>query len=69
VASRDGEDNRFLGLLNTFGLQTQAFTTGLVSTLRAAKYKLLAQDRGLTDWALNPLNLQAIEAPRERRDG
>ncbi|MHC3000351.1 phage major capsid protein [Microbacterium sp. HJ5] len=65
VISGDGEGDRFRGLLNTSGIQSQAYTTDLVTTLRAAKWKLLAQSRGLTGWALNPLDLQAIEALRE----
>lgn len=65
VLSGDGEDDRFLGILETSGVQTQAFTGELLDTLRAAKYKLLGQERALTGWALNPLDLMALEALRE----
>ena len=46
----------------------QPFTTDLVSTLRAARYKLTAQNRGLTGWAMNPLDLETIEGIREHGD-
>lgn len=65
VLSGDGEDDRFTGILETSGIQTQAFQGDLLATLSAAKYKLLAQERNLTGWALNPLDLQALEMLRE----
>jgi HK97 family phage major capsid protein len=65
VIAGDGEEDRFLGILETSGVQLQPFTTDLLTTLSAAKYKLLAQERNLTGWALNPLDLQALEMLRE----
>ncbi len=65
VLSGDGEDDRFNGILNTEGVQVQTFEGDLLATLSAAKYKLLAQDRQLTGWAMNPLDLQALEMLRE----
>lgn len=65
VLSGDGEGDRFLGILETSSVQVQAFTGELLDTLRAAKYKLLSQERALTGWALNPLDLMALEALRE----
>ncbi|MDQ1113791.1 hypothetical protein QE418_003239 [Microbacterium testaceum] len=37
----------------------------LLSTLSTAKYKLLGQERAISGWALNPLDLQALEMLRE----
>ncbi|WP_153001240.1 phage major capsid protein [Microbacterium testaceum] len=65
VLSGDGEEDRFTGILQTSGVQVQEYTGDLVSTLSAAKYALLGADRNLTGWALNPLDLQAIELLRE----
>ncbi|MBN7792508.1 phage major capsid protein [Microbacterium esteraromaticum] len=65
VLSGDGVDDRFTGILETSGVQTQAFEGDLLATLSAAKYKLLAQERNLTGWAMNPLDLQALEMLRE----
>lgn len=65
LISGDGEDDRFTGILETTGVQVQAFTGTLRDTLRTAKYKLLALERELTGWALNPLDLMALEALRE----
>ncbi|GAA3211204.1 phage major capsid protein [Microbacterium terregens] len=65
VLSGDGEEDRFTGILETSGIQSQAFTTDLLTTLSTAKYKLLAQDRKLTGWAFNPFDLQALEMLRE----
>lgn len=65
VLSGDGEADRFRGILETSGVQTQAYTGDRLDTFRAAKYKLLGQERALTGWALNPLDLMALEALRE----
>ena len=65
VISGDGADDRFTGILETSGVQVQAYDTDLLTTLSAAKYKLLGQERNLTGWALNPLDLQALEMLRE----
>ncbi|MCK6080978.1 phage major capsid protein [Microbacterium sp. EYE_5] len=65
VLSGDGEDDRFTGIDHTEGVQVQAFEGDLLTTLSAAKYKLLAQDRQLTGWAMNPLDLQSLEMLRE----
>jgi hypothetical protein len=65
VVSGDGEDDRFTGILQTSGIQSQAFVTDRLTTLSTAKYKLLAQERAITGWALNPLDLQALEMIRE----
>jgi HK97 family phage major capsid protein len=65
VLSGDGEADRFRGILETSGVQNQAYTGDLLDTFRAAKYKLLGQERALTGWALNPLDLMALEALRE----
>ncbi|GAA1962624.1 phage major capsid protein [Microbacterium aquimaris] len=68
VLSGDGLDDRFTGILETSGVQVQAYTADLLTTLSAAKYKLLAHDRNLTGWAFNPLDLQALEMLRENGD-
>lgn len=61
----NGENDRFTGILETSGVQVQAFATDLLTTLSAAKYKLLGQERALTGWEFNPLDLQALEMLRE----
>ena len=68
VLSGDGVNDRFTGILETSGVQVQAYTTDLLTTLSAAKYKLLGQERALTGWAFNPLDLQALEMLRENGD-
>lgn len=65
VLSGDGVADRFTGILETTGVQVQTFEGDLLATLSAAKYKLLAQERNLTGWAMNPLDLQALEMLRE----
>lgn len=65
VLSGDGEDDRFLGLLNTSGLGVQAYTTDLLTTISNAKYGFLANNRPLTAWVLNPLDVQKLEQLRE----
>lgn len=61
----DGTNDKFTGILNTSGVQTQAFSTDLITTLSAAKYKLLGQSRNLNGWVLNPTDLQKLELLRE----
>lgn len=65
VLSGDGIADRFSGILETSGVQAQAFEGDLLTTLSAAKYKLLPQERNLTGWAMNRLDLQALEMLRE----
>ncbi|MCE7481909.1 MULTISPECIES: hypothetical protein [Microbacterium] len=57
VLSGDGLEDRFTGVLETSGVQVHAFTGDL-----------LGQERELTGWALNPLDLMALEALRENGD-
>ncbi|MCG7417331.1 phage major capsid protein [Microbacterium sp. ACRRU] len=65
VLSGDGEDDRFTGILEASGLQIQEYVGDLLSTLSTAKYKMLGQERTITGWAFNPLDLQALEMLRE----
>lgn len=65
VLTGDGTDDAFTGILETSGVQVQAFDSDLLTTLSAAKYKLLGQDRALTGWALNPADIRALEMLRE----
>lgn len=60
-----GEGDAFTGILNTEGTQRQPFETDLLTTLSAAKYALLGQDRNLTGWAMNPTDLRVLEMLRE----
>jgi hypothetical protein len=43
VLSGDDEADRFLGILETSGVQTQAYTGDILDTFKAAKYKLLGR--------------------------
>ncbi|MFB3979468.1 phage major capsid family protein [Microbacterium proteolyticum] len=60
-----GEEVRFLGILNSNGVQTQVYTGALIDTLNAAKWQLLSQDRQMAGWVMNPLDLRTLEMLRE----
>ncbi|MGN7188842.1 phage major capsid family protein [Microbacterium enclense] len=59
-----GTDN-FIGILNTSGIQAQAYTTSLLQTLSNAKYKYIAAELPINGWVFNPTDLQALELLRE----
>lgn len=65
ILSGDGTDDAFTGLLNTSGIQTQAFATDLLRTLSNAKHKFIAQELPFTGWVFNPADLQTLELMRE----
>ncbi len=48
INSRDGEEDRSLGILDSNGVQTDAYTGDSIDTLNAAKWQLPRQDRQLT---------------------
>lgn len=65
VIAGDGTGEHFIGLLNTSGIQAQAWTTDRITTLSNAKWKLLGQERPFNGWVFNPADLQALELMRE----
>ncbi|GAA3654540.1 phage major capsid protein [Microbacterium marinilacus] len=65
VLSGDGTGEGFTGLLETSGIQAQAFTTDILTTLSRAKYKLIAQELAFDGWVLNPQDLEQLENLRE----
>lgn len=60
----EGTDG-FVGLLETVGIQTQAYTTNLLQTLSNAKYKFISQELPFNGWVLNATDLQTLEMLRE----
>ncbi|GAA2533173.1 hypothetical protein GCM10009860_11490 [Microbacterium mitrae] len=65
MLSGDGTGDAFTGILNTSGIQTQAWSTDLLRTLSNAKHKFVAQELPFTGWVLNPDDLQSLELMRE----
>lgn len=61
VQPQDG----FTGVLNTSGIQTQAWSTDLLTTMSNAKYKLITSHQNPNAWALNPTDIQRLELLRE----
>jgi HK97 family phage major capsid protein len=55
----------FTGVLNTSGIQAQAFSTDLLTTLTAARYKLVTAFQTPSAWVLNPLDVRSLELLRE----
>lgn len=66
IVSGPGTGDRFTGVLNTSGVQTQAATTGdILTTLSNARYKLVTSFQSPTGWVLNPTDAQRLELLRE----
>lgn len=65
ILSGDGTDDAFTGLLNTSGVQAQAWNVDLLRTLSAAKFKFIAQELPFTGWVFNPTDLENLELMRE----
>lgn len=61
IIDGDGTADAFTGILNTSGIQTQAWTTDLLTTMSAAKYKLVNSFLQPTAWVLHPNDLQRLE--------
>lgn len=61
VQPQDG----FTGVLNTSGIQAQAFVTDTLTTLSNARYKLVTTHQTPNAWVLNPLDVQKLELMRE----
>lgn len=61
VQPQDG----FTGILNTSGIQTQAWSTDLLTTMSNAKYKLVTTHQSPNAWALHPTDIQRLELLRE----
>lgn len=55
----------FTGVLNTSGIQTQAFATDVLTTLSTARYKLINSSQRPNAWVLNPTDVQGLELMRE----
>lgn len=55
----------FTGVLNTSGIQTQAFATDVLTTLSTARYKLINSSQHPNAWVLNPTDVQVLELMRE----
>lgn len=55
----------FTGILNTSGIQTQAFATDVLTTLSTARYKLINSSQHPNAWVLNPTDVQGLELMRE----
>jgi hypothetical protein len=55
----------FLGILNTSGIQVQAFATDVITTLRTARRKLEDSRATPNAWVMNSIDLQALEMLRE----
>jgi HK97 family phage major capsid protein len=65
VLNGDGTDDAFTGILQTSGIQSQAFTTDKLTTLSNAKYKLIGQELPFNGWVMNPADVQSLENLRE----
>ena len=66
ILAGPGTGERFTGILNTSGIQTQAAVTGdILTTLSNARYKAVTQFQDPTAWVLNPGDAQKLELLRE----
>lgn len=61
VQPQDG----FTGVLNTSGIQTQAYTSNVLTTLSNARYKLVNTFQTPNAWVMNSADVQALELLRE----
>ncbi|CAN5398602.1 hypothetical protein BH11ACT8_BH11ACT8_04390 [soil metagenome] len=61
VVNGDGTGEHFTGITNTSGVQTQAFTTNVLTTLRKAYTKLDVLGEAPNAWVLNHTDLEAID--------
>lgn len=61
----DGTGEHFTGIANVSGVQAQAFSTDVLTTLRKARTKLTTSGEAPTAWVLNHADLEAIDLTRE----
>lgn len=61
----DGLGENFTGLSITVGVQAQAFTTDVLTTLRKARTKLVTSGETPTGWVLNHADLESLDLTRE----
>lgn len=58
----DGTGENFTGLANTSGIQSQAWDTDMLTTLRKAKTKVRTVGRSIPNgWALNPNDVETLD--------
>jgi HK97 family phage major capsid protein len=58
----DGTGENFTGLANTSGIQTQAFDTNVLVSLRKAKTKVRTVGRSIpTGYAMNPVDVETLD--------
>lgn len=65
VINGDGTGEEWVGILNTSGVQTQAFATDVPTTLRKARTSLETVGVYATGLAMNPLDIEALDLIRE----
>ncbi|AZS38187.1 hypothetical protein CVS47_02838 [Microbacterium lemovicicum] len=65
VIAGTGTGDSFTGVLNTSGIQSQAFATDLLTSMSNAKFKLISASQDPTAWVLNPTDAQKLELLRE----
>lgn len=62
MVTGSGVGNNFTGILNTTGIQTQAYTTDLLTTTRKARTKVVTVGRAQpTAYAFNPADWETID--------
>ncbi|HWL64387.1 MAG TPA: phage major capsid protein [Actinomycetota bacterium] len=61
----DGTGEHFTGVATVSGVQAQAFSTDVLTTLRKAHTKLTTSGETPTAWVLNHADLEAIDLTRE----
>lgn len=65
IVAGDGTGDAFTGILNTSGLQVQAWTTDLLTTMSNAKFKAVTTYQQPDAWLLHPTDVQRLELLRE----
>lgn len=68
VANGNGEEPNLLGLLTVSGIQTQAFNTSQIRTVRSAITKVETMGYTASGLVLNPLDWEAIETAVDGED-
>lgn len=61
VVNGTGGDTHLTGILNTTGVLSQAWSTGLAQTLRKARTLLMNKDEQPTAWLVAPADLETID--------
>ncbi len=65
ILAGSGSGEHFTGLDSTSGVQTQAFSTDVLTTLRKARTALVTAAEEPTAWVMNYADLEAIDLLRE----